>query len=284
MQIVIYNQTAGTLSYLSGTITVAASPASTTVTNVPNLLSLSFDGQFRSDIIATNITIGDGVNTFGNSDALNYLIKIIQGIGPQSDGVGNQITSTSVSGHQTLDTNATQTGTWNINNVSGTVSLPTGASTSALQTTGNTSLSTIATALTLGQGSTTSGQTGALTLGAVTSAAPSYTTAQTDPISMNLVGSLRTQDIIDIGSQYQDLSVTTSAVEAKGAATHLANRKVVIITPTNGTVYWGTSSAVTTTSGTPIYQSQMVSLAFSSNVTIYLIAASTVDVRVVEGS
>ena len=38
---------------------------------------------------------------------------------------------------------ATQSGTWNVNNVSGTVSLPTGASTSALQTTGNASLSSI---------------------------------------------------------------------------------------------------------------------------------------------
>lgn len=38
---------------------------------------------------------------------------------------------------------ASQSGTWNITNVSGTVSLPTGASTSALQTTGNTSLASI---------------------------------------------------------------------------------------------------------------------------------------------
>lgn len=37
----------------------------------------------------------------------------------------------------------TQSGTWNINNISGTISLPTGASTSALQTTGNSSLSSI---------------------------------------------------------------------------------------------------------------------------------------------
>jgi hypothetical protein len=40
---------------------------------------------------------------------------------------------------------AVQSGTWNITNISGTISLPTGASTGALQTTGNTSLSTIAT-------------------------------------------------------------------------------------------------------------------------------------------
>jgi hypothetical protein len=38
---------------------------------------------------------------------------------------------------------ANQGGTWNITNISGTVSLPTGAATSALQTTGNTSLSSI---------------------------------------------------------------------------------------------------------------------------------------------
>lgn len=48
---------------------------------------------------------------------------------------------------------AVQSGTWNINNVTGTISLPTGAATSALQTTGNTSLSNIDTKLpaTLGQ-------------------------------------------------------------------------------------------------------------------------------------
>lgn len=38
---------------------------------------------------------------------------------------------------------ATQSGVWNVTNVSGTVSLPTGASTAALQTTGNSSLSAI---------------------------------------------------------------------------------------------------------------------------------------------
>ena len=38
---------------------------------------------------------------------------------------------------------ATQSGTWNVNNISGTVSLPTGASTATLQTTGNTSLNSI---------------------------------------------------------------------------------------------------------------------------------------------
>jgi hypothetical protein len=53
-----------------------------------------------------------------------------------------QVAGTDGTDLRTLSTNAS--GQLNINNVSGMVSLPTGASTSALQTTGNTTLSTIA--------------------------------------------------------------------------------------------------------------------------------------------
>jgi len=42
------------------------------------------------------------------------------------------------------------------------------------------------------QASTTSGQTGGLVQGAVTTSAPSYTTAQTDPLSLTTAGDLRT--------------------------------------------------------------------------------------------
>jgi hypothetical protein len=57
--------------------------------------------------------------------------------------------------------------------------LPTGASTSALQPTN------------AAQGSTTSGQTGRLVECAVTTSAPGYTTAQTDPLSCDTAGNLR---------------------------------------------------------------------------------------------
>src|SRR5262249_33979875 len=74
---------------------------------------------------------------------------------------------------------ATQSGTWNVTNISGTVSLPTGAATSANQPTAAS------------LGSTTSGQTGNLSLGAVTTAAPSYTTATTNALSLTTAGALR---------------------------------------------------------------------------------------------
>lgn len=130
----------------------------------------------------------------------------------------------------------------NINNISGTVSLPTGAATSALQTTGNTSLSSIdtktpalasnagsgvattstnvpaiaylygfngttydqlqvdgsknlkvnvITATGLAAGSTTSGQTGSMTMAAVNAADPTYTDAQTNYTSQDIKGHTR---------------------------------------------------------------------------------------------
>lgn len=52
-------------------------------------------------------------------------------------------TTIAVTNTGTFAVQAAQSGTWNITNISGTISLPTGASTSALQTTGNTSLASI---------------------------------------------------------------------------------------------------------------------------------------------
>lgn len=80
--------------------------------------------------------------------------------------------------------------------------LPTGASTASLQTSGNASLTTIAT-LALAQGSTTSGQVGELVMGAVTTASPTYTTGQTSPISLTIAGAIRT-----------DSSATTQPISA----------------------------------------------------------------------
>ena len=96
--------------------------------------------------------------------------------------------------------------------------LPTGASTSALQTTGNTSLASIVTntnSLILAQGSTTSGQTGNLAMGAVTTAAPTYVTGQTDPLSLTTAGALR----VDGSGSTQPVSGTVTANQGTANAT-----------------------------------------------------------------
>ena len=97
-------------------------------------------------------------------------------------------------------------------------------------------------------------------------------------------GDLGVADIIDTAGQFRAQSVTTTAAEALGAATILANRKSLTITPTNGTVYWGFSNAVTTTTGTPIFKNQCMSFAIGAALHVYVISAGTVDCRMTEGA
>ena len=97
-------------------------------------------------------------------------------------------------------------------------------------------------------------------------------------------GNLEVADILNVAGQYRAQSVTTSAAEALGAATILANRKSLTITPTNGTVYWGFSNAVTTTTGTPIFKNQTMAFAIGPSLHVYVIAAATTDCRMTEGS
>lgn len=75
---------------------------------------------------------------------------------------------------------ATQSGTWNITNVSGTVSLPTGAATEATLT-----------KLPIAQGTALGSNSGPLMQGSVTTAAPTYTTGNINPLSLTTGGLLR---------------------------------------------------------------------------------------------
>lgn len=149
---------------------------------------------------------------------------------------------------------AAQSGTWNINNVSGTVSLPTGGATSGLQTTGNASLASIDAGIPTGLGAAAS------------------------------TNSMPVVDIVSISSQYRAQSVTTTAAQALGGTLVLSGRKLITITPTNGTVYWGGNASVTTTTGSPLFANNTLFLSFTDAVPVYLISAGTVDVRILEAS
>lgn len=138
---------------------------------------------------------------------------------------------------------ATQSGTWNINNITGTVSLPTGAATSANQTNG-TQLSRI--------------------------------TDGTTQVGVTTSGNLRTADILNLGTGTQAaLTVGTTAVEVKVGGSPLTNRKLATLyNSSNSTLYWGFSSGVTTATGTPIYKDQQVSWSVGPSQSIFVIAGS----------
>lgn len=123
------------------------------------------------------------------------------------------------------------------------------------------------------------GATGAQTLRV---AANTYDGSGNSIASIN--NQLETRDVLNVSSQYRAQSVTTAAAEALGAATILSNRKLLHITPTNGTIYWGYSSGITTTTGTPLFPNNTLFLSVTDNVHIYVIAGATVDTRVGEVS
>jgi len=86
----------------------------------------------------------------------------------------------------------------------------------------------------LAQASTTSGQTGVMAQGAATTAAPTYTTAKTYPLSLNLAGGLR----VDGSGVTQPVSGTVAATQS-GAWTvqpgNTANTTAWLVTGTGGT-------------------------------------------------
>lgn len=102
---------------------------------------------------------------------------------------------TNVIGHVITDTGSTTAVTGTVAISAASLPLPTGAAT-------ETTLAKLA----VTQGSTTSGQSGTLTLGAVTTAAPTYTTGQSSPLSLDTTGALRV-----------NASVTTSVPTASTA-------------------------------------------------------------------
>ena len=121
--------------------------------------SITVDGTFwqaTQPVSAASLPLPTGAATAAKQPALGIAgtastdVITVQGI---AGGVAQPVTIATLpalaTGTNTIGAisntsfAATQSGTWNITNISGTVSLPTGASTSALQTTGNTSLSNI---------------------------------------------------------------------------------------------------------------------------------------------
>ena len=155
---------------------------------------------------------------------------------------------------------ATQSGTWNINNVSGTVSLPTGASTEA----------TLA-KLTVAQGTALGTNTQAMVGGSVTTAAPTYTTGQISPLSLTTTGDLRTTSTI-AGSVTVTQATGTNlhAVIDSGTITANAGTGSFTVAQATGTnlhtvVDSGTITANIGTSGSLALEASLVKLNVSQS-------------------
>lgn len=139
---------------------------------------------------------------------------------------------------QTSLTNAipvSQSGTWNVT-VSGTV-------TANLGTLNGVALDTSITGLQVAQGSATAAQKGSLTLAAVTTAAPAYTTAQSSPLSLTLTGGLR----VDGSAVTQPVSGTVTTTPPANASTNLTQLAGTAVDVNSGNKSAGTLRVVLVT-------------------------------------
>lgn len=141
------------------------------------------------------------------------------------DGSGNVIGATS----NALDVNIKSGNASSI-----TANAGTNLNTSAL------ALDASVTGLQVSQGSTTSGQKGDLTQGAVTTSAPSYTTSQTSPLSLTTAGALRTDASATTQPVSGTVTITPSGTQTvsgtvtANAGTNLNTSALALDTSVNG--------------------------------------------------
>lgn len=206
-------------SKLTSPITVTAnqgtSPWVTSVSNFPATQPVS------GTVAVTQSTSPwvDNITQFGSN-------PVVTGTG--ASGVG--IPRVTVSNDSNIL--ATQSGPWTV-----TANAGTNLNTSAL------ALDASVTALQVSQSSTTSGEKGPLVQGAVTTAAPTYTTGQTNPISLTTSGALRT----DSSGSTQPISGTVTAkLAAPTAGTVTQAARTIGTTATRATVTGSAPSATRT--------------------------------------
>lgn len=200
-----------------GQLRATAVPVSGTVTsNVGTTNGLALDATLTggtTKAIARGgakgaTAAGDVTSTAvdANTQALDVSVKgtaTVSGTVTANAGTGTMAVSGPLTDAQLRAATVPVSGTVTANAGTGTMAvsaaslpLPTGASTEATLV-----------KLPLAQGSTTASQSGALVQGAVTTAAPTYTTAQTSPLSLNTAGGLR----VDGSGVTQPVSGTITA-------------------------------------------------------------------------
>lgn len=190
---------------------------------------------------------GNPVKVGGAFNTTQPTVTTGQAVDAQYTARGSAIVATGV---DPFAVNASQAGTWNVTNISGTISLPTGAAQ-------DSSVNGIL----LSQASTTSGQKGSLVQGAVTTNAPSYTTGQTDPLSLDTSGLLRVSfkdtpantNNLNVALAASSATVTVSAtnlqtnlnqIAGSNVATAAAGIQKVGLTDGTGTALTSTSNAL----------------------------------------
>jgi hypothetical protein len=196
---------------ITGTPSVTVSSGTVTVTQATgtNLHTVIDSGTVAiSGTVAVTESGTWTVQPGNTANTTPWLATINQG--------GNSATVTASNALKVDGSATTQpiSGTITANAGTGTFAVS-GTVTANIGTSGSLALDTSVSKLTLAQGSTTSGESGPLIQGAVTTASPTYTTSQTSPLSLTTAGALR----VDASSTTQPISGTVTANAGSGTFT-----------------------------------------------------------------
>ena len=245
---------------LNGASVTTAAPTYTTGNIQP--LSLSTSGALRVDIGATSVN-GTAIKVDGSAVTQPVSGTVTANAGTGTFAVSGTVTANiGTSGSLALDATVAKvnvaqgaaTGSNTGPMIQGVATTGAPSYTTAtvnpfsLDTAGNLRVNVVTggSSGTVAQSSTTSGQSGNLVQGAVTTAAPTYTTAQTNPLSLTTAGALR----VDIGAT----SVNGTAIKVDGSA---------VTQPVSGTFWQATqpvSGTVTANAGTGTFAISAASL------------------------
>jgi hypothetical protein len=98
---------------------------------------------------------------------------------------------------------------------------------------------------------------------------------ETNFVGATINGDLETADILN--------SQGTQGVLTINSTPNLTGRKLVTLYhDSSNTVYWGYTSGVTTSNGTPLVKGQMTQWPVGDAIDIYLVASSSVSARITE--
>ena len=237
--------TAGQLGTLIQAAATTAAPTYTTGTTNP--LSMDLTGALRVNVVAGGGGGGGGTSSnftaafptagtaIGFSDGANMQsarvydansgagVEYVQGVNLRSIGGAGSVELGVTANPMKVDPTGTTT-----QPVSGTITANAGTGNfTVVQTTAANLNATVTGTVTanagtgfagVGQGSTTAGQTGNLIMGAVTTAAPTYTTGQTNPLSLDTTGALRVNVVAGGGSGGGTSSNFAAAFPTAGTA------------------------------------------------------------------
>jgi len=89
---------------------------------------------------------------------------------------------------------------------------------------------------------------------------------------------------LDGPAVYGAKTVTTSAQEIKVGGSALEERKVITIQPTDGEIWFGYNSSVTSSTGTKIHEGQLIQIEASESLPVWMVSGGSVNVRITEVS